>query len=101
MLSRISSQLPANSDLMDSELTGRVLGDALVSSGRAVISGQVCGSLRVKKDSEVHIYGQITGDLLVEGKAYLHGMVEGKALISGDGQLERAPGSSVGGRLAK
>ncbi len=101
MLNRISSQLPANSDLAESELTGQVLGDALVSSGRAVISGQVCGSLRVNKGSEVHIYGQIIGDLLVEGKVYLHGMVEGKALILGDGQLERAPGSSVGGRLAK
>lgn len=101
MLNRTSSQLPANSDLADSELTGQVLGDALVSSGRAVISGQVCGSLRVKKGAEVQIHGQITGDLLVEGKAYLHGVVEGKALISGDGQLERALGSSVGGRLAK
>lgn len=49
----------------------------------------------------MQIYGQIIGDLLVEGRACLRGMVEGKALILGDGYLERAPGSSVGGRLAK
>lgn len=49
----------------------------------------------------MQIYGQIIGDLMVEGRACLRGMVEGKALILGDGYLERAPGSSVGGRLAK
>lgn len=100
-MKRVTSQLPDNSDLAGSELAGQVLGDAFVSSGKAVISGQVRGSLRVNKGSEVQIYGQIMGDLLVEGRAYLHGMVECKALILGDRQLERAPGSRVGGRLAK
>lgn len=53
------------------------------------------------KGSEVHIHGQIIGDLLVEGMVHLHGVVEGKALILGDGQLERSPGSIVGGKIAK
>jgi cytoskeletal protein CcmA (bactofilin family) len=100
MLINVSSQLPANSDLANIQLSGQVLGDAVVSSGVAVISGQVCGSLRVKSGSEAHIHGQIIGDLQVEGRAYLHGMITGQALIVGDGQLERAPGSIVGGKIA-
>lgn len=101
MMKRVTSQLPEKSDLAGSELAGQVLGDAFVSSGKALISGQVCGSLRVDKGSEVHIHGQIIGDLLVEGMAHLHGVVEGKALILGDGQLQRSPGSKVGGKIAK
>ena len=101
MIDRVFSEFPANSVLAGSRLAGQVLGEAFVSSGKAVISDQVRGSLRVNKGSEVQIYGQIMGDLLVEGRAYLHGMVEGKALILGDGQLERASSSRVGGRLAK
>ena len=100
MLINVSSQLPANSDLANIQLSGQVLGDAVVSSGVAVISGQVCGSLRVKSGSEAHINGQIIGDLQVEGRVYLHGVIVGQALIVGDGQLERAPGSIVGGKIA-
>ncbi len=100
MLKIVSSELPANSDLANIQLRGQVLGDTVVSSGVAIISGQVCGSLRVNSDSEAHIHGQIIGDLQVEGRVYLHGMIAGQALIMGDGQLERAPGSIVGGKIA-
>jgi hypothetical protein len=45
MIDRVFSQFPANSVLAGSELAGQVLGDAFVSSGKAVISDQVRGSL--------------------------------------------------------
>lgn len=93
-MERVTNQLVGEPDLEDIELLGQALGNAYVSRGESIIRGQILGTLQVYEGARVQLFGQVFGDLLVEGEVTLGCSVFGQIITRRNGKILRLSGSN-------